>query len=262
LETPYAIGCDVSFLDLTFEGRFQVDVAALEKLITPRTKLVSLTHPHNPTGVEMDLETIRAVIALCEKHGCRFLLDQTYRDMTRGEPMVLAAGLSDRAITVSSVSKTYGVPGIREGWLVSADKALMRTFLAAKEQIMLTGSMIDEAIAYEVLKRRPVWLPAIKARIAAGFATTKAFIQGQDAIEWVEPSGGVTAFPRIRADVDVDTDAFYRHLVHDHGTFVGPGHWFGQPAKSFRMGWGWPLPDELAHGLGSLTLSLQASRRR
>src|SRR5690606_32242927 len=81
LETPYALGCDVSFLDLTFETGWQVDVDALAALITPRTKLVSLTAPHNPTGVELPLETLRAVVALCEAHGCRLLLDQTYRDM-------------------------------------------------------------------------------------------------------------------------------------------------------------------------------------
>lgn len=261
LETPYAIGCDVSFLDLTFEEGFQVDVDRIASLLTPRTRLVSLTTPHNPTGVELDLDRLRAVIALCERHGCRLLLDQTYRDMTAGEPMPLAAGLSDRAITVSSVSKTYGVPGIREGWIVCADKALMHTFLAAKEQIVLTGSMIDEALAYEVLAQRSSRLPGIRARIAAGRATTAAWIAAEDRVEWVAPTGGVTALPRIKADVPVDTSRFYSALVDSHGTFVGPGHWFGLSDTTFRIGWGWPTPDELAHGLTSISASLDAALR-
>ncbi len=159
------------------------------------------------------------------------------------------------------MSKTYGVPGIREGWIVCADKALMNTFLAAKEQIVLTGSMVDEALAYEVLRQRPARLPEIRGRIAAGLATTAAWIAGQDAIEWIAPTGGVTALPRIRAGVDVDTALFYRTLIHDHGTFVGPGHWFGLPATMFRIGWGWPTPDELAHGLASISASIASARR-
>ena len=66
-------------------------------------------------------------------------------------------------------------------------------------------------------------------------------------LEWVEPSGGVTGFPRIRADVPFEGPAFYRALAEDHGTMVGPGHWFGQPERAFRLGWGWPTPDELTH---------------
>lgn len=261
LETPYAIGCDVDFLDLSFEEGFQVDVDRIAALLRPRTRLVSLTSPHNPTGVELDLDRLRAVIALCERHGCRLLLDQTYRDMTQGAPLPLAAGLSDRAITVSSVSKTYGVPGIREGWIVCADKALMRTFLAAKEQIVLTGSMLDEAIAHEVLVQRPARLPEIRGRIAAGLATTTAWIHGQDVIEWVAPTGGVTALPRVRPGVALDTARFYQTLVHEHGTFVGPGHWFGLPETMFRVGWGWPTPAELAHGLASISAAVASARR-
>jgi aspartate/methionine/tyrosine aminotransferase len=261
LETPYAIGCDVDALELTFEEGYRVDVDRIARRLRPNTRLVSLTTPHNPTGVELDLNTLLAVIRLCERHGCRLLLDQTYRDMAPQGPLPLAAGLSDRAITVSSVSKTFGVPGIREGWIVCADRALMNTFLAAKEQIVLTGSMIDEAIAFEVLRQRPARLPGILARAAAGQKTVAAWIASEPAIEWVLPTGGVTALPRVRRDAGVDMDAFYRRLVDQHGVYVGPGRWFGLAPESFRIGWGWPSPEALAWGLGAISESLAACRR-
>ncbi len=260
LETPYAIGCDVSALELRFEDGWRVDVERLAALLTPRTRLISLTTPHNPTGTELSLDALRAVIALCERHGCRLLLDQTYRDMSEGAPLPLAAGLSERCITVSSVSKTYGVPGIRCGWIVCADTALMNRFLAAKEQIVLTGSVIDEALGYEVLRQRPARLPDARARIAVGRAATTAWMARSPHLEWVAPTGGVTGFPRIRAEAGIDADAFHARLRDAHGVFVGPGRWFGLPERYFRVGWGWPTPAELALGLDAIDTALDASR--
>lgn len=253
LETPYAIGGPTTHVPLGFEAGWQVDPDAIARAMRPNTRLVSVTTPHNPTGTEMSLDTLRALVALVEKHGCHLLVDETYREMADA-PLPVAASLSDRVISVSSVSKTYGVPGIREGWLVSGDRALVERMLAAKEQIVLTGSVVDEAIALEVLKRRADWLPEIRAHIARQRDVVAAWMAGQRRIEWVRPTGGVVAFPRVAADVD--TDAFYRRLL-DRGVFVGPGHWFGQPPRHFRLGWGWPTPDELALGLDAIADALR-----
>ena len=170
VETPRAIGADVTYLDLAFEDGWAVDPARIAALMTPRTKLVSLTTPHNPTGTTMDGQTLREVIALVEARGARLLLDETYREMTFGEPLPVAASLSPSVISVSSLSKTYGLPGIRIGWLVTRDRDLRDRFLAAKEQILISGSLVDETIALHALRRRPAWLPQIRARIDEAFS--------------------------------------------------------------------------------------------
>jgi aspartate/methionine/tyrosine aminotransferase len=260
LETPFALGCEVSHIDLTFEKGWRTDPDEIARALRPNTRLVSVTTPHNPTGVEMDESTLRALIEICERQGCRLLVDQTYREMANGAPLPVAAGLSDRCISVSSVSKTYGVPGIREGWLISRDREFMKLGLAAKEQIVLTGSMVDEALCFEVLRKRALWLPEVRAFIGRQRDVVKRFMAAESRLEWVEPSGGVTGFPRIRADVPFEGPAFYRALAEDHGTMVGPGHWFGQPERAFRLGWGWPTPDELTHGLRALSASLDGIR--
>ena len=77
-------------------------------------------------------------------------------------------------------------------------------------------------------------------------------------LEWVEPQGGCVCFPRIRAEAGIDTDRFYRTLNLEHGTYVGPGHWFEQPDRSFRLGYAWPTPGELAYGLASISSALRA----
>ena len=270
LETPRAIGCEISFLDLRFEDRWQLDLGALESLLRPNTRLVSLTCPHNPTGTLLSEATLRGALALCEARGIRLLVDETYREMTFGGPLPAAASLSPAAISVCSLSKTYGLPGIRMGWLATRDAALYETFLAAKEQIFICNSIVDEEIAHQALQRRPAWLPSILARIRAGFETTRAWMAEQEDLEWVEPQGGVVGFPRIRSGRDsqggappahLDVERFYRVLLEDFATVVGPGHWFEQPRHSFRLGYGWPTPASLEAGLASITAALRAARR-
>jgi aspartate/methionine/tyrosine aminotransferase len=125
-------------------------IAADVELMTPRTKLVSLTSPHNPTGSVMSEATLREVIALVEGSGAR-------------DPRS----------------------------------------------------------------------------------------------EWLEPAGGVVGFPRIRPEVDVDVDRFYEVLLEEHGTVVGPGHWFEQSRRHFRLGYGWPQPAELEAGLAGLSQAVR-----
>jgi aspartate/methionine/tyrosine aminotransferase len=256
LETPRAIGAAVRHLDLRYEDGWAIDPDRLAELMTPRTRLVSLTNPHNPTGAVMPEAVLRRIVELVEAHPtARLLVDETYREMTFGGPLPLAATLSERTIGVSSLSKADGLPGIRIGWLITRDARLLERFLAAKEQILITNSVVDEAIAEVALDRRPERLPRITAGIEAGLETVRGWLADQDLFEWVEPRGGVVGFPRFTADVQVDIDAFYRILLERHGTIVGPGHWFGQPRRHFRLGYGWPTPTELEQGLAALLAS-------
>jgi len=257
--TPRAIEADISYLDLTFEDEWRVDVDALVALMTPRTRYVSITVPHNPTGQMMGEADLRRLLGVVEERGCRLLVDETYREMTFGGPLPAAATLSPQAISVSSLSKTYGIPGIRTGWLICKDRELMQTFLGAKEQIGICGSVVDEEIAYQALRQRDAWLPEINGRIQEALAVTREWMDGEELMEWVEPKGGVVSFPRIKLDVPVDVDAFYRVLTEDFGTYVGPGHWFEQSRRHFRLGFGWPTLDELRGGLAGISGALRAS---
>ena len=259
IETPRAIEADIGYLDLTFEEGFRIDPDKLMALVTPRTKYVSITLPHNPTGVTMSEADLRSVVGRVEAAGCRLLVDETYREMTFGDPLPVAATLSDRVISVSSLSKTYGIPGIRCGWLVCRDRDLMATFLAAKEQIGICGSIVDEEIAARAFAERDTWLPQINARIRRRFEVVSGWMAGEELMEWVEPRGGCVCFPRVKPDVPVDVDELYRALNDRHGAYVGPGHWFEQSRRHLRVGYGWPLPDELEGGLAAISSSLRAA---
>jgi len=261
IETPRAIGADIAYVDLRFEDGWRIDPERIADAITDRTRLVSITVPHNPTGRGTTEEALRAIVADCDARGVRLLVDETYREMTYAGPLLLAATLSERAISVSSLSKTYGMPGIRVGWIVSRDADLVDRLLAAKEQIGITGSVVDETIALRAMRARGAWLPGIMAGIAESLALVRAWVAAEELVEWVEPDGGVVCFPRIRPDLDVDLPAFYATLRDEHATIVGPGHWFEQPDGYMRIGYGWPTRERLSEGLGNVSAAIRQSLR-
>ncbi|MDI3321031.1 pyridoxal phosphate-dependent aminotransferase [Pinibacter soli] len=260
LETPRAIGADISFLELKFENSFDLDIEELKQKITPQTKLVSLTYPHNPTGVMIDENKLRAIIAIVEKNNTYLLLDETYREMSFVEKLPVAATLSDRVISISSMSKSYGLPGIRIGWMFSKNKRLMETFLAAKEQICITNSVIDEEIAFHYLKRKEELFAPNMQTIVKNFSILKQFMEQQNVLEWVEPKGGCVCFPRIKKEINVDTDKFHDILLNKYKTYIGRGHWFEEDARYMRIGYSWDKTEKLEKGLRNILKAIEESK--
>jgi aspartate/methionine/tyrosine aminotransferase len=254
IETPRAIGCEVSFLELAFENNFQYTANDIAKLIKPNTRLISITVPHNPTGTVLLLEELKKIVALAEEKNCWLLVDETYRGL--GQEYPLATTLSKRVLSVGSLSKSYGLPGLRLGWLITRDDTLAEIFLAAKEQIVITGPIIEEEIAYQVYKKRDVLLKQINQERDAALQVVKNWIANEPLMEWVEPSGGVVCFPRIKATAGIDTEGFHKR-INELGAFVGPGHWFEQESRYMRIGYAWPTLQELETGLEKISQALR-----
>jgi len=239
IETPRAIGCQVDYLRLSFEEKFALDIKKLEKLIKPDTRVVSLTYPHNPTGTVLSKAQLLEVVSLVEAKGCYLVFDETYRDMGFGQPLPMAASLSPHVISVSSFSKSYGLPGIRIGWLITRDKNLMETFLAAKEQIFICNSVVDEEIADRFLAKKSAAFPKIQSHIRTNFDVVKAWMENEHSLQWVEPKGGCVCFPGFNPGINIDIDNFYRILNENYKTYVGPGtglRWTGGLCASAMAG--------------------------
>lgn len=257
IETPRAIGCAIGFVDLAFENSFAIDVEAVKAAMGPNTKLISVTCPHNPTGTMMRRAELDALVALAEASNCHLLVDETYRDLSYGRRLPSAASLSRKAISVSSLSKGFGIPGIRIGWLITRDVALQEMFLAAKEQIGICGSVIDEGIARGMLERRDAFLATLLPEMAGRRDIVQAWIDREPLVDWIRPEGGVVGFPRLNVEPGFDLDRFYVNLLENHGTYVGPGHWFEMPKRFFRVGFGWPTEAELRGGLDAISAALR-----
>jgi aspartate/methionine/tyrosine aminotransferase len=260
LETPRAIGADVETMKLRFEEAWRLDLQKLASQLRPDTRLVSITYPNNPTGSMITRGELDDLVALVESHPtARLLVDETYRDLAYGDPLPMATTLSPRVLAVSSMSKTYGLPGLRVGWLTCRDERLFETLLAAKEQIFICGPVLEEELAARVLERRSAALALVRAKTRRQLAIVSKWITGHELFEWVEPDAGVVCFPRIRPEVEIDIGRFYRSLLEEHGTYVGPGRWFDQDPRFFRLGFAWPTEEELERGLEGLDLAAKGS---
>lgn len=271
LETPRTIGANIDYYDLQHDNNFVLNVDEFCSRIQPDTTLVSITTPHNPTGMIIPNHAIETIYNHMTKVApkCRLLVDETYRGMSLDESIddsTVAAAWplgpdgGKRMITVSSMSKTYGLPGVRIGWCICRDADFMNTLLAAKEQMSISGSVIDEYLASQILSRHSTLIPQIKQEVKERRSILISWLEAnKDIIECVTPHGGVVCFPKIKASID--TSIFYKRLFEEYGTIVGPGHWFYQPDTSFRLGFGWPTREQLVEGLECISKLIREMMR-
>lgn len=265
LETPRAIGCQISTVNLSFESDWGLTIADIQLALRPNTKLLSLTYPHNPTGKCLAPEIFQTLVDLAETRGFYILVDETYGELPRlGQahaplPQYSLLSKSPHVIYVASLSKAYGVPGLRIGWLKTTNEVLLEQFLAAKEQIMICNSILDETLACHVLAQKEALLAPTYAHIQANFALLSVWIEQQNFLEWQKPEAGVVCFPRFKAPYASQIEAdFYEKLLVEYGTMLGPGHWFGFPDAYFRLGFGYPSAQALTEGLNALEACFKA----
>jgi aspartate/methionine/tyrosine aminotransferase len=257
LETPRAIGCEMTIVDLDFDTQYALNTEGVLSQIKSNTRLISLTNPHNPTGKIFPHEVLVEIIKGAASKGVYVVMDETYRDLNFQTPLLpYYAEVFPNVISVSSMSKAFGVPGIRIGWMLCQDKALMTTFLAAKEQMILGNSVIDEAIATHVLSQKETILEKEHVDIRLKFEYMKSWMQTQKYLEWVEPQAGVVCFPRLKKVYSLDFMGFQKALYQDFQTVVGYGHWFEQQQHYFRIGYAYPSMDDLKMGLDCLETCL------
>jgi len=256
-EVPRSLGCKVELLELRFEDKFKLDLEELKSKVTDETKLVSLTHPNNPTGSMLSREELEKVVELIESRNCILLCDETYRDLAFSNKHPLAASLSPNVISISSMSKAYGVPGIRIGWLATQNKAVLESVLAVREQVTICNSVLGEEIAKLILGKQQRILQNLKPHIERNLEVVAEWMEAhKEVVEWVRPEAGVVCLPRIRSDRSIDPEKLYRYLIETLKTFLIPGRCFEMSNYYFRLGFG-GCYEELKEGLENLDYALQ-----
>ena len=256
IEVPLTIGCAISYIDLKFDDNWRVNTAAVETAIQPNTKLISITTPHNPTGMLMNGDELQALIQLAEKKDIWLLVDETYRDTCFKTPYPVMASQSKKIISVSSLSKAFGLPGLRMGWLITQDGDLQELFLAAKEMIYISNSALDEECAYQFYQQKEKFAAAINKKALQNFQLLGAWLKKETRLEAVLPAGGVVCFPRFISSIKMDPQQFYTVLMQKYKTMVGPGHWFSMPDTYMRIGFGWTDAATFQTGLENISKAI------
>ncbi|MFJ7328169.1 capreomycidine synthase [Streptomyces cyaneofuscatus] len=241
-----ALGARLRFWDLAPEDDFVPDLAALERVLTPRTKLVIVNFPHNPTGATLTPEQYREFTSLISRHGCYLLWDGAFGELTHGQdPLPDPSGEVARCVSTGTLSKSYGLPGLRVGWCF-APAELLPEMIRVRDYLTLNVSPLNETVAAAAVEHADSLLAVQRARAGRGRnALTRWAARHPGLVALPPPHGGVCAFPALRGVPDVT--AMADRLAREHGVLVVPGECFGHDDR-VRIGFGGDI-EELDEGL-------------
>jgi aspartate/methionine/tyrosine aminotransferase len=247
LEVARSTGAEVSEWRRRFEDGWAHDVAALEKLIQPNTKIIYINTPHNPTGLLMPADIFKQVIALAASRGIVVFSDEVYRELEHEPSQRLPAACEayERGVSLGSMSKTYGLPGLRLGWLATRNADVLRRCLEFKYYTTICSSAPSEFLAALALRHRRTLVQRNLEIVRRNLALLDAFIQRRaDLVEWVRPNASPIGFVRFKPERDVFT--FCEHVVRGSGVMLLPGSVYDQP-RHIRFGYGRKnMPEALA----------------
>jgi len=258
-------GVAVREIRLTFDNGYELDLNQLAASLSTKTKLVSLASPQNPSGIRTPRASVDKLLALLEARAPQAILfiDETYREATYGDEAApdSFAGLHPRIVTGASVSKALGAPGLRTGWLTVADADLRSRLVVAKMNTVISGSVLDEALATSLLRHRDRVLAPRRRLLAEGLAELAAWCEAEhQRAEWIRPDGGALCCLRLRADkFDDDAVARFWDLLPEHELQLASGAWFGESGRVFRLGFGYLPPGRLGAALAALSTVLDAT---
>jgi aspartate/methionine/tyrosine aminotransferase len=238
-----ATGADVSALVMRRENGWALDLDELRGLLRPNTKLVAVNYPNNPTGYVPDEATFLALVQLCDERGIRLFCDEVYRGIEVDPQRTLpqAADLSETAVSLNVASKSYGLPGLRIGWLACRDRALLERLEKRKHYTSICDPGPSEYLAAIALRNRERIWERNRGIVASNRPLWQAFFASwPDLFDWEPPMGGCVCFPRYKGG---DVEDFARRLVMEAGVVVLPASVYYSeladvPTDHFRIGLG------------------------
>jgi aspartate/methionine/tyrosine aminotransferase len=253
-----SIGADVSEWRGDPKRAWELDLDRLESLLTARTRVVVVNFPHNPTGFLPAPELIRELSALSDRHGFVIFSDEVYRglELDRTDRLPTLADVNERAVSLGVMSKTYGLAGLRIGWLATRDAGLLRGLAAFKDYTTICNSAPSEFLATLALRHAEAIVER-NLRIIRGNLDRldRFFGDHRDLFEWHRPRAGSVAFPTLLRG---RAAGFCADLVEKAGVLLLPGTLYGDGFNAVRVGFG---RRNLPQALEELEAYLQSSGR-
>ena len=229
------------------ESGWAHDLAALDALIRPNTRALYINTPHNPTGLLMPSEVFRNVLELAARHGIYVFCDEVYRELEHNpaDRLPAACDLYDRAISLGSVSKTYGLPGLRLAWLVSHDTEFLQKIISLKHYTTICASAPSEFLTALAFRHRQKFIDRNLQIVRHNLPLLSAFFsRHSDLFDWTPPNASTIGFARFKLPGDVQ--GFCQQLVQQTGILLLPGTVYDEP-RHIRFGYGRRnLPEALA----------------
>ena len=240
---PVAI-CEATGVPLDPNDNWSLDIDRVADAIRPNTRLVTINFPHNPTGTILPLERYEALVELCRKHGIYILHDEIFNGLgpTGTKHLPFIADIYERGLSLNVMSKSYGLPGLRIGWIACQDRQIISRMERMKHYLSICNSGPSEQLTLIALRNREKILSRNCSIVDENLPKWDAFFaRYPELFEWKHPDGSCMAFPRYLGSDGVD--AFCTSLVEESGVLFLPGTIYSSelaetPTDRFRLGFG------------------------
>jgi len=254
LSIAEAIGCSIKRWPLRASHGFVPDLDDLRPLLSAKTRMVIVNFPHNPTGTTLTAEQQRLLTGMVADTGAYLIWDAAFADLTYDALPLPDPGLFyDRAISFGTLSKGYGLPGLRVGWAL-ADPAVLTRCVRWRDYTTLALSPLVELVACQAILHGDALLGERLRQARTNLAYLTGWIaEHHGDVSWTPPRGGVTAFPSLAGVEDID--AFCHMLAQRYSVLLVPGSCFNH-SQHVRLGFGGP-EDRFVAGLERLSIALQ-----
>jgi aspartate/methionine/tyrosine aminotransferase len=206
--------------------------------VTRKTRLIAVNFPHNPTGAHIARDVQQRLVEIAESAGAALFSDEVYRGLEyRGDDMLpAAADLTQRAVSLGVMSKSFALAGLRIGWLATHNKGLLDGVARLKDYTTICSSAPSEVLALIALRARDRVLERSRSIVAKNLRCADEFMTSHaDEVEWIRPRAGSVAFPRFTKR---NADEVSTQLAEHSSVLMLPGSVFGYERSYFRLGLG------------------------
>ena len=238
LEVARSTGAGVSEWQRRHEDGWAHDLDALERLLCADTRLIYINSPHNPTGQQMSAGVFERLVEIAGERSIVLFSDEVYRGLEHDprDRLPAACDAYERAISLNTVSKAYGLPGLRIGWLASRDAAALRRISDLKLYTTICSSAPSELLVALALRHGDRIVEQCRSLVLSNLPLLDEFMRRRrDLFSWVRPTAGPVGFPRVLADVQVQE--WCERIAREAGVLLLPGAVYGQPRHA-RLGFG------------------------
>jgi len=259
---PLAV-CEATGIPLDPDDDWSLDIDRVASAIRPNTRLVTINFPHNPTGTILPRERYDALIELCRTHGIYILHDEIFNGLGPSDAVHLPfiADVYERGLSLNVMSKSYGLPGLRVGWIACQDTEVLSRMERMKHYLSICNSGPSERLTKIALKNRDTLLARNCGIVDENLPKWEAFFaRHPDLFDWRRPDGSCMAFPRYKGEEGVEE--FSRALVEESGVLLLPSTIYSSelgptPTDRFRLGYGRTGLDE---GLAAMETHVMRNR--
>lgn len=219
------------------DGSWHFDPARLEALVTPRTRMVVVNFPHNPTGCVPSPDEQAAIVASARRAGAWLFSDEMYRTLERERPpLPSAVSLYENAVVLGGVSKTLAAPGLRVGWLVAKDRSLLDRIAEQKDWTTICGSAPSEILALAAIRCRDAILERNRALVGKSLDAVDALIAAKPGVlRWARPDGASIGLARLLTE---PASALCDRLLREKSLLLLPSTLFDFGDAHVRFGLG------------------------